>query len=78
MKYSERCCECGSWELECGSDKPVKDCGCVRCLSHTNKLLREALKLYVEQDSSTLYSPYNDLVGLQKRKAMELLGMNDE
>ena len=41
MKYSERCCECGSWELECGSDKPVKDCACVRCLSHTNKLLNK-------------------------------------
>ena len=44
MKYSERCCECGSWELECGSDKPVKDCACVRCLSHTNKLLQEEIK----------------------------------
>ena len=41
MKYSERCSECGSWELECGSDKPVKDCACVRCLSHTNKLLNK-------------------------------------
>jgi hypothetical protein len=41
MKYSERCYECGSWELECGSDKPVKDCACVRCLSHTNQLLNK-------------------------------------
>lgn len=30
---SERCDECGSWDRECGNDKPVPDCHCARCLS---------------------------------------------
>ena len=51
MNYSERCDVCGSWELECGSDKPVKDCACVRCLSHTNiKLQREIGQVVLERE----------------------------
>lgn len=26
-----RCHECGSWEVMCGSDAPVPGCGCARC-----------------------------------------------
>ena len=77
MKYSERCSECGSWELECGSDKPVKDCACVRCLSHTNVLLREALKWYVENDE-TNNTEDNKYYIEGKKRAMKLLGMEDQ
>ena len=77
MKYSERCCECGSWELECGSDKPVKDCACVRCLSHTNKLLREELKWYVENDETNNTEDNKHYIEGKKR-VMELLGMKDD
>lgn len=37
--------------------------------------LREALKWYVDRDSSTIYSKYNKLVGVDKRRAMKLLGI---
>lgn len=30
---ADRCPECGSWGLECLSEKPVPGCGCARCLS---------------------------------------------
>lgn len=33
MSAEERCPECGSWDTECMSDKPVPGCGCARCLS---------------------------------------------
>ena len=41
---NNRCEECGSWDSECGSPKPILDCGCNRCLSHTNQLLQKNLK----------------------------------
>lgn len=41
---NNRCEECGSWDSECGSPKPILDCGCNRCLSHTNGLLREEIE----------------------------------
>ena len=28
---NDRCQECGSWLVECGSDGPIYDCGCARC-----------------------------------------------
>jgi hypothetical protein len=38
---NNRCEECGSWDSECGSPKPILDCGCNRCLTHTNQLLQK-------------------------------------
>lgn len=37
-----RCEECGSWGVECGNEKPIRDCGCARCLAAVNAELIEA------------------------------------
>jgi len=74
---NNRCEECGSWDSECGSPKPILDCGCNRCLSHTNKVLREALKWYVDNDD-TMNTKYNEPWLEGKRRAMKLLGMEED
>ncbi len=39
-----RCDECGSWEAECGSEKPVIGCGCARCANAEVRRLKKLLK----------------------------------
>ena len=40
----DRCPECGSWNVECGSAKPVHDCSCARCASARISRLEAAFR----------------------------------
>lgn len=45
MTSGERCPECGSWGVECGSEAAVAGCGCARCLRQQLAEARETLAL---------------------------------
>lgn len=74
----DRCDECGSWEAQCGSDAPIKDCGCSRCLAVENKRLRKEIReLEIQKQAlSELISLTEEMGGYAKE--FRAFGSNTE
>lgn len=67
---ADRCPECGSWDAECGSNAPVVDCGCARCLRAANARLRADLATCQRDAHSDLATLRADLAAAQRECAV--------
>lgn len=64
-----RCGECGSWGVECGSETPVKGCGCARCANIRAGKLEETLQKIISMCG-------DDLVGFADIQHVAIQGLD--
>lgn len=62
----ERCTECGSWGVECGSDKPVADCSCARCANAAVRRLKVSIRMRNEHRTSLIIHYKEKVAGAAK------------
>lgn len=72
-----RCIECGSWEMQCSSDKPYDGCGCARCLSATNERLREEIRLWKNRYEELENNRADCCLELEKDRDVLLKALNE-